>query len=247
MTDATPSKLPKAPLLFVALVFAFSAPVWLLGEAVEHFLPQERLINLPFSALMMVNPLIVALILTYRETGAAGATALLARTFDAARIAQKLWLVPAFLVMPAVIVAAYVWMRLAGVALPDPQLPLLIVPVFFVMFFFAGALEELGWQGYAFDPLQERWGALPAALFIGTVWAAWHIVPFAQAHRGETWIFWQCAGTVAARILIVWIYVNAGRSVFAAIVFHAMSNVSEFLFPNYGSHYDPFYAAIVLG
>ncbi|MCE9524274.1 MAG: CPBP family intramembrane metalloprotease, partial [Alphaproteobacteria bacterium] len=47
--------------------------------------------------------------------------------------------------------------------------------------------------------------------------------------------------------LIVWIYVNAGRSVFAAIVFHAMSNVSEFLFPNYGSHYDPFYAAIVLG
>jgi membrane protease YdiL (CAAX protease family) len=137
-------------------------------------------------------------------------------------------------------------MRLAGVVMPEPHVPLLIVPVFFVMFFAEGALEELGWQGYAFDPLQERWGALPAALFIGTVWAVWHLVPFAQAHHDAQWIVWQCATTVAARVLIAWVYNNAGRSVFTAIVFHAMLNTSEFLFPNFGSHYDPFYAAIVL-
>jgi hypothetical protein len=32
----------------------------------------------------------------------------------------------------------------------------------------------------------------------------------------------------------------------AAIVFHATSNVSQFLFPNYGSHYDPFIAGLTL-
>ena len=37
----------------------------------------------------------------------------------------------------------------------------------------------------------------------------------------------------------VWVYNNTGRSVFATALFHAMGNVSTFLFPNYGSHYDP--------
>jgi len=35
--------------------------------------------------------------------------------------------------------------------------------------------------------------------------------------------------------------VNGGRSVFIAALFHAMSNVAFFMFPNYGSHYDPAY------
>ncbi|MGB7923344.1 MAG: hypothetical protein WCF57_08870 [Pyrinomonadaceae bacterium] len=48
------------------------------------------------------------------------------------------------------------------------------------------------------------------------------------------------------RILIVWLYNNTGRSVFAASLFHAKSNVSQFSFPNFGSHYDPFLACIIL-
>ncbi len=40
---------------------------------------------------------------------------------------------------------------------------------------------------------------------------------------------------------------QSGKSVFAAISFHAMSNVSELvLFPIYGSYYDPFIAFIVM-
>jgi Protein of unknown function (DUF3995) len=44
---------------------------------------------------------------------------------------------------------------------------------------------------------------------------------------------------VAGRILFTWLYNNTGKSLFAAIVFHAMANVSFVLFPNYGSGYDP--------
>jgi hypothetical protein len=39
--------------------------------------------------------------------------------------------------------------------------------------------------------------------------------------------------------LIVWLYNNTARSVFAAVICHDTANVSEFLFPNLGSHYDP--------
>jgi hypothetical protein len=44
----------------------------------------------------------------------------------------------------------------------------------------------------------------------------------------------------------VWIYNNTGRSVFAVIVFQATANASQFSFPNYGSHYDPLVAGLIL-
>jgi hypothetical protein len=65
------------------------------------------------------------------------------------------------------------------------------------------------------------------------------LVPFTQAGRSPAWIAWQCLQTVGFRVLLVWIYNNAGRSVFAASSCHATGNLSAFLFPSHGSHYDP--------
>jgi hypothetical protein len=47
-------------------------------------------------------------------------------------------------------------------------------------------------------------------------------------------------------VLIVWLYTDAGRSVFAAILFHDLNNVSWQLFPNNGSHYDPRVSGVIL-
>jgi hypothetical protein len=43
---------------------------------------------------------------------------------------------------------------------------------------------------------------------------------------------------VVARILIVWLYNNMGKSVFAAALLHASLNLTFMLFPVYGSHFD---------
>jgi hypothetical protein len=43
---------------------------------------------------------------------------------------------------------------------------------------------------------------------------------------------------VAARIFIVWLYNNTGRSVFAVALFHTTMNLSWMLFPVDGSHFD---------
>ena len=43
---------------------------------------------------------------------------------------------------------------------------------------------------------------------------------------------------MAIRVLIVWIYNNTGKSVFAAL-FHAMTNLTWQLCPNQGSYWDP--------
>lgn len=114
------------------------------------------------------------------------------------------------------------------------------------MFLLSGLGEELGWQGYLYPALRERWDAVTVAIVIGAVWGVWHVVPMAQMGRSPDWIFWQCAGMIPLRLIIVWLFVNAGESVFVAVLFHAMSNVAQFSFPLYGSHYDPFTTFVVL-
>ena len=81
--------------------------------------------------------------------------------------------------------------------------------------FFVGALgEELGLSGYAIDPLQERWNILMASLFLGVVGVLWHLVPLLLLHRSPTWIAWWRLYAAAARILMVWLYNDIGKSMF---------------------------------
>ena len=225
---------PKVPLLaFFSLVFALSIPLWLIGAATGL----QLVPGLPVSALMAFCPLIAAAILVYRKDGTAGVSALLRRSFDYDRIAAKVWYLPIFLLVPGLLVAAYGLMRWLQMPLPEPRFSALGALVLFVVFFVAGLGEEVGWSGYATDPLQKRWNALAASLVLGAVRAAWHIVPLLQAHRALAWIAWWCLGTLGLRVLTVWIYNNTGRSVFATILFHDVCNVGWLLFPNGGSHY----------
>jgi hypothetical protein len=196
-------------------------------------------------ALVFVTPLLAAAILTYREQGPAGVKELLKRAFDYKRIKNKRWYVVALGLWPAVLLMEYGLMRLMGVSLPTFEFAPWLVPVFLVGFFIGGIFEELGWTAYATDRLQDRYSALQTSLIIGVVWALVHVVADLQAPHAFSWIVWQRLGTIVLRILMVWLYNNAGRSVFAILLFHTMVNVSEFMFPNYGSHFDPFLALLI--
>src|SRR3954471_21964806 len=85
--------------------------------------------------------------------------------------------------------------------------------------------------------MQQRRTALQVGLVLGVAWALWHVIPLVQAHRPAAWIAWWSLGTVASRVIIVWLYNNAGRSVPAAALYHAVTNFCWQLFPNSGSHY----------
>jgi len=51
---------------------------------------------------------------------------------------------------------------------------------------------------------------------------------------------------VAARIIIVWLYNNTGKSVFVAAFFHTMMNLTWQLFPVNGSYYDPHVTGLIM-
>lgn len=205
--------------------------------------------RLPVSALAVLSPVVSALVLTYREEGPDGVRGLMKRPFDYKRIKPKVWYLPIVLLMPLVVLIDYVVMRRYKVQLPSPHLPLML-PAYFVLFFMAATCEELGWTAYATDRLQGRRGnALWTGLSVGFVWAVWHIVPWIPNHSA-VWVAGQAANTVLKRVLTLWLYNNTGRSLFAAISFHASANVSELvLFPVYGSYYNPvltFYVLLVI-
>jgi hypothetical protein len=68
-------------------------------------------------------------------------------------------------------------------------------------------------------------------------------VPLVQAHRSPAWIAWWSLGTVAFRVLIVWLYNNAGQSVFAASLMHATANLAQIgPFLDFGSSGYPYAA-----
>jgi membrane protease YdiL (CAAX protease family) len=232
----------RSPLLFVALVFALSVPIWFLGAKYRI----EILPGLPLGAIMVVCPLAASLILIAGERGRAGVVAHLARLFDHRHIVPKGWYLPILLLPPAIAILSYAVMRALGLPLPPVQLSLTAAFALFVLFFISALCEESGWSGYLIDPLQERWGALVGSLVLGGVWAVWHCVPLVQVGRASDWIAGWTLGTLSTRVLHTWLYNNTGKSVFGAALFHATTNVSWQMFPNHGSHYDPRITGIIL-
>jgi membrane protease YdiL (CAAX protease family) len=163
----------RSPLKFFLLVFALSIPFWMIGAVTD----MQLLPGLPVSALAAFCPLMAALVLVYRETRSAGVIDLLRRAFDYRRIRGVAWYAPIFLLMPAVSLVAYGLMRLLEMPLPTPQFPVRVATLMFLAFLVAGMGEELGWSGYAIDPMQDRWSALQAGILLGLVGALWHIAP----------------------------------------------------------------------
>lgn len=228
---------------FFLLVFLLSIPFWILGAIAGDstkilILP----IKLPISALMTFCPLLAATILVYEQRKMLGVKELLKLSFDFKKIKDKKWYIPIFFVMPVIAALSYYYMKVTGGIIPEPQVSPLFIFIFFFVFFIGAIGEEVGWSGYIIDPLQNQYGAFNASMIVGFVWAIWHIIPYYQAHQTTGWIVWQCIGTVFLRIIMVWIFNNTGKSVFAMVLFHTMINMNPFLFPNY----DPFIFAILL-
>lgn len=225
----------SSALAFFVVVFALSVPMWVLATVY----PASIAPGLPLSALQALTPALGALILVYRTDHFSGAVRLLRRSFDFNRVRDKQWFLVILLLNPAIAVLAYVVIDATSEPLPWPA-PLTFDLLPLAALFFVGALgEEIGWSGYATEPLLERWRILPASLILGAVWAIWHVVPLVQADRSVEWIAWWSLSTISLRAIMTWLYVNAGNSVFAAAVFHAMINLTWQLFPIHGSLYDP--------
>jgi uncharacterized protein len=224
------------PFAFFALVYAMSAPFWVLGVYLKSSWLPDNLSLTDIGAVL--TPTIAAAILRYREAGASGVRELFCRTFDYHRINNKRWLVAAILVFPLLYGLTYVAMRTLAYPVPTLWHPSPSLIGVFFLFFVAATAEELGYTAYATDALQKRMSALKAALVIGPLWALWHLPSMVSIGQTTELILWGLCVTVAFRILSIWIYNNAGASVFAVILMHTIVNTARTGYPGGRSSYE---------
>lgn len=176
-------------------------------------------------------PLVAALILVYTEEKFGGIKRLLAKTFDYQKITRKAWYIPVIFLLPFLDTITYLVMRGMGLPVPTAWHIPPAAPLIFLAFFFAAAGEELGYMGYAVDPMQERWGALKTGLIMGVIHAIWHYPSMIELGQTLPLMVWGTFFTIGIRILIVWLYNNTGKSVFVAILLHAIGNTARSIFP----------------
>lgn len=237
----------KRYFLFLLWTLLFSVPFYVWGiVAPVSGLP----LGLPISFLSIFIPFGLALRYAWKSEGKAGIARLFTGIADWRR-AQPWALIFAAFAMPLVVLLAYLCMRLFGLPLPaQPSIPWGELRFALLLYFLGAIPEEFGWTATLTGPLARAYGPVRTGILLGAVWAAWHILPWSWKHPWW-WIGGMCLFDILLRTAMVYAHERGGGSLFAAILFHAMINISMDAFPNNGSHTDPWvmsvFMAMVLG
>ena len=98
-----------------------------------------------------------------------------------------------------------------------------------------GVWEEPGWTGYAFPRLWEHFAhykrpSLDASLVLGFLWGIWHLPKFLPDFDLVRFA-WFMLHTLAAAVMLTWIYNGTGGSLLLATLYHASSNATSVFMP----------------
>lgn len=93
--------------------------------------------------------------------------------------------------------------------------------------------EEVGWRGYALDPLVSRLGALGGTLVLGAIWWAWHLPLFwipSTLHGSQGILSAFTIGylftVLGYAVFFTWIYHHTDANILAAVALHFSINLT---------------------
>jgi len=193
------------------------------------------LFSLSALGLLMAGPILV-----YFTCSKAERQDYFRRIIDYKRIKLQ-WLLAIILIPPLLVVSGTLlsWAVTGDIA----EISQLISPMEFILVGFlfsvvaAPILEEMAWRGYALVEMQKRYSALASSLFLGFMWALWHLPLFfiPGTYQYELGLFnvpfWQfMTAAIAGSVIITWIFNNTNYSTLSAILYHAMWNLCGMLF-----------------
>lgn len=232
----------RNPWKFFILTFAYSWIIWLpsvlasLGLKLPFDVAGYSMVVVIIGAFA---PLLAALTLIAREDGLQGIRAFFRQAFDIH--IKPVYLVLA-LTLPLVIhaiahyLAPAVGFDVAKTLFPSEMaVPpiILAIPYFLLMLVIGGGQEEFGWRGYAQEPLQEKFGVLPASLLIGLIWGIWHLPLWFMAgdlHSAYSFLAFVIM-TTSISIIYGWLYNSSSKKLIVVMIFHAMNNTAAPLLP----------------
>jgi hypothetical protein len=232
----------RNPWKFFLLTYAYSWLLWIpsvldgLGLELPFEVTGYSMVAVIIGAFA---PLLAALTLAGRQGGWQGIKSFLGDAFDFH--IKPVYLISA-LGLPLVIhvISHYLALGL-GLDVARSLFPedisvspfILAVPYFFLMLLIGGGQEEFGWRGYAQEPLQERYGVIPASLLIGVIWGFWHLPLWfmpGDLHSAYSFLAFVLM-TTSISLIYAWLYNASGKKLIVVIIFHAMNNTSAPLIP----------------
>lgn len=221
----------RSILQFFAFTFIYTLPAYVLIALTSMNIILSEEMVFAWIPLSVLGPIGAAITLTYKESGWAGTKKLLKRGFDVQRIKEKRWLLPAIALIPLLFGIHWFASSFFEFTLLPAGAELLAIPVLLIVFFMAGFMEEIGWMGYVFEPMETKWGTRNAGLLLGLLWGLWHVPMYVFAFDHPSWVVAQTFSLIGLRILIIWLFKKTGESVFIAILIHAIYNVCMTVFP----------------
>ena len=232
-------------LAFYLVTFAVS---WLIWIPATPFLQDPAHISTGLVLLAYASiytPTLAAIFLTGLESGTAGIRTLF-RRFLIWRVGLQ-WYLFALFGSTAIGLGAMALYDAGGGVLP-PFSPNFLAVVFLLV---AGPLsEEMGWRGYAFPRLQARYGAMPASILVGTLWAVWHLPGFiwpSVLYNVPIPFTWFLLLVIAWSILFTWLYNNTNGSLLLAFLFHLGIDATMAILPLSGRDLALLYLVVTWG
>jgi membrane protease YdiL (CAAX protease family) len=216
---------------FFGLTILFSLPVYILITLTGMNIILSPEMVFAFIPLSVLSPLGAASYLTYKKGGWTAVKKLLGRSFDYKRIKKKKGYLLALLLMPLLYLISWRIAILLGMDLMPAPFPMIAFIILFIVFFFPALSEEIGWMGYAFEPMEEKYGTFKATLFLGIFWALWHLPFWYFVYPSIGLVAIQFFSVVMLRFIIVWFFKNTNQSIFITIMLHAVYNVCLSIFP----------------
>ncbi len=178
------------------------------------------------------SPSIAGVLLTWRTGGRTGLRELWRRALQF-NLGWSSYGVILLLPMMMLGLRLAVHMMRGGTILASPLLtqPLRLVAFTMAMILGGAVSEEFGWRGFALDRLLGKWRPGAANMILGLSWAFWHgplffIPGTAQAARGKAIVELAlfAAWIIPLTVVFTWLHIRTGRSLFAAVLFHATIN-----------------------
>lgn len=177
------------------------------------------------------RPRVPAVLVTAAVNGRTGVRDLLQRTFRW-RVGARWYLLAVLSLLLTSVVVASLFLGGAPMLALAQKWPLFFttfLPELVMAFVLIQLFEETAWTGFMQDSLQGRHGPLLASILVAPAFSGWHLManvleaghisvePFARLAA-------QIVTSIFFRVVIMWLYNSAGRSVLIVALFHSAFN-----------------------
>lgn len=127
------------------------------------------------------------------------------------------------------------YLLFGGIPAAFSQIPPVYLYPFGILFvfFLGGGQEEPGWRGFALKRLLKSYNPFLSSIFIGIVWAIWHLPLFFIEGSSQAGIpfGWYFPNVIGMSILFTMLYLRSNRSVIPSMLLHAGLNTAIGWFP----------------